>query len=133
MPVEVGHVPVYTPPPNSQQISLERRSPVLAPPAPRQPRPVRDAAHAPKRGGEVRGRGQVQEGARGAERDWAGSTRELAFERRTGRPRLQWTTAQDGPLKGTPREAIPQCAATAPPKTSRVPPATACSSSPTRV
>jgi len=58
---------------------------------------------------------------------------ELAFERRTGRPRLQWTTAQDGPLKGTPREAIPQCAATAPPKTSRVPPTTTCSSSPGRV
>src|SRR5262245_43553611 len=37
-----------------------------------------------------------------------------------GQPRLQWTTAQDGPLKGTPREAMPQCAAATPPKTSRV-------------
>src|SRR5215831_15958384 len=34
---------------------------------------------------------------------------------------------------GTPREAMPQCAATAPPKTSRVLPGPACSSSPMRV
>jgi hypothetical protein len=41
----------------------------LAPQAPHQPRPARDAAHTLERGGVESGQGRVQEGARASERD----------------------------------------------------------------
>ena len=44
-------------------------TPALAPLAPHQPRPARDAAHAMERGGVVRGPGRVQAGTGAAERD----------------------------------------------------------------
>src|SRR5215470_1920038 len=57
----------------------------------------------------------------------------IVLEGEAGQPRPQWTAAQDDPPNGTPREAMPQCAATAPPKTSQILLATAWLSSPKRV
>jgi hypothetical protein len=59
-----------------RRLTTERRArhrhPPLAPLAPHQSLPARDAAHALKRGGVVSGPRRVQEGARAAERDSAG-------------------------------------------------------------
>jgi hypothetical protein len=69
---EASRVPASEPPRSSgasptpstrvgRRPSELRRRPPLAPVAPHQPRPARDAPHAVKRGGVVRGQGRVQE------------------------------------------------------------------------
>ena len=112
----------------SSAISSEARNrselgrPARAPVARHQPRPARDAPHAMERGGVVRGQNRVQEGARGAERDPARRLVQLAVSFRL----VGWTTTASvdygsgRPANGTPREAMPQCAATAPPKVHRL-------------
>ena len=54
--------------------------PALAPRAPHQSRPARDAAHALERRGMVSGQGRVQEGARASERDPARGLVQLAHD-----------------------------------------------------
>ena len=67
---------------NAKEVELSGRFARLIPlsaPAPHQPRPTRDAAHAMERGGVVRRQSRIQAGARAAERDSAGGVVQLTL------------------------------------------------------